>query len=203
MTAPPAVKVPFPGRARGVMRDYCVEGKHENTSPKNIYGDPLPCCTDIDWCACLCHVAIDEIFKSGGIDRRPLENPKWVPPKAPFIDWDEIFADAEKRKVKKPPKIDEETGEIVEVVKRNKYDDEVRTAIKGWELMGKPYDLTPKRIFEFANGRIDSPATVHNVFTRWLRIGYVILEDKPKRFIDYSDKGKKLGYDGCVAAANR
>lgn len=64
---------------------FCGIGLHEGTSPTGISGIPLKVCVFWIDCGCECHVQLTELFELTGRERTPQQNPKWDPPKSPFV----------------------------------------------------------------------------------------------------------------------
>lgn len=194
------------------LTGFCSNGQHEGTKPKGHNGIPLKVCEFWQVCTCDCHKQITEMFKMTGQERVPMPNPEYkAPPRTFWMPSD----DPEYYLPKGEPEVADE-GVSATVLERTVATTATGRTQRGglefwvqreclaWLVDRDPdYGLTV-RIISDEIGRIEgikppSQGAIGAVFDRWVKYGYAIIADKPRRFVGLTEQGQAQGLDWCRA----
>lgn len=204
---------------------FCGNGCCEGTNPKNVFGHPLPTCTQWQICSCKCHISIDEMFKLSGMDRTALNHSSYVPDRGDFVmpSMEEIIANrvpSSGGATDAPVIVKSELPDAIPATvtrtyaatptgraARGELESQVKWVCDMWIVEAPPWGCTPKYISaEIAKKHgIKEPSVgaIDAVLKRWVEIGFATVEKKPTRFIGYTEDGIKLTLEGCKLRAKR
>lgn len=199
------------GKRRPLKTGACVAGWHEGSRPHTSSGDPIKTCELYKVCPCQCHIDFDEML---GTERELIDNPEYVrvignavqytlietpgildvnavvPANTLVSPAPGIVPGALVRKFDPTP-----TGRFA----RGEVESLVKSITDTWVIESERYFCTPNYVSEqiaSVHG-IDPPqlGSIAGVFTKWMQIGFALIEQNPARFIGYTPDAIEFGLD--------
>jgi len=195
------------------LTGFCSIGQHEGTRPRGYNDKPLKTCYFWQECSCDCHIQITKMFEMTGQERIPVDNPEYIVPKrtfwipsddpdygisalaAPEITPEGVSATVIAKEVSVTP-----TGRT----SRGGLESWVQRECLAWLVDRDPEYGLPVRIISEEIGRVEainppSQGAIAAVFDRWVKYGYALFADKPRRFTGLTSQGQEKGLDWCRA----